>query len=67
MSPADRLAFVDRLARARAWNRLEEHERATFRRAAEADIAEIEIAKDQTDRIGWMLIEVEREHEGSEA
>lgn len=61
MNAADRIALVDRLARARAWNRLEEHERAALRRTAEADIAEIEVSKQQLERIGWLFVELDPE------
>ena len=66
MTPADRSALVDRIARARAWNRLEEHERGALRRDAAADLAEIELGDVQTVRIGWMLVEPDRA-EGEEA
>lgn len=61
MNPADRLALVDRLARGMAWGELEEHQRADFKRRADKLISELEIGREQTDRIGWLLVEVEAE------
>jgi hypothetical protein len=56
MNDADRVALVDRLARGLAWTRLEEHQRAKLRRRAVALVQELEIGREQTDRLGWMLL-----------
>ena len=61
MSPADRVALVDRLARARAWNALAKSDQDHLRQRVSADIDELEIAQEQIARIGWMLIEVSDE------
>jgi hypothetical protein len=67
MTPADRSALVDRLARARAWNRLTDDERAALRRHAADDLTEVELTDVQMTRIGWMLVEpAPAEGEGAE-
>lgn len=58
MNPADRIALVERIARGIAWSSLTHDEQAGHRRSAEAVIREIEVAKEQLDRIGWILVDV---------
>jgi hypothetical protein len=67
VNPADRIALRDRLAIGLAWTELEEHERARHRRRADALIAEVEVAGEQTDRIGWMLVEADSSDSGIES
>jgi hypothetical protein len=69
VNPADRVALLERLARAAAWTGMTEDERNGHRRRAAALIEEIEISREQIDRIGWMLVELDPADagEGSES
>lgn len=57
MTPVDRAALVERLARARAWNELLDARQADYRAAAARDIAEVEASKIQIERLGWILLD----------
>jgi hypothetical protein len=57
MNAADRIALVDRLARAINWNALSPEEQAARRRDAELLIVELEIANEQRDRLGWIFVD----------
>jgi len=65
VNPADRVALVERMARARAWN-LAQGQRDHYLAEAQADLAEIETSDVQIRRIGWMLIEPSDTPEGAE-
>jgi hypothetical protein len=69
VNPADRVALLERLARASAWMGMTEDERNGHRRRAAAMLEEIEISREQIDRIGWILVEVDdgSDREGSDA
>ena len=56
MNAADRIALIDRLARAITWSTLSEDEQSARRRDAETLVRELEIGREQTDRLGWMLL-----------
>lgn len=58
MNAADRIALVDRLARAIAWTALSDAEQTARRRDADALVAEVEIGREQLDRIGWLLVDM---------
>lgn len=58
MSPADRVALTERLARAAAWTALPEHERATLLRTSEALVTELATTRGQIDRIGWLFVDI---------
>jgi hypothetical protein len=57
MNAADRIALVDRLARAIAWNALSAEEQTARRRDADLLLVELEIQNEQRDRLGWMFVD----------
>jgi len=58
MNAADRIALIDRLARAITWSTLTEDEQTARRRDAETLIRELETAQEQHYRIGWLFVEI---------
>lgn len=58
MNPADRVALLERLARANAWLDLTEDGRQAHRRRAAAILDELAITDEQMKRLGWILVEM---------
>lgn len=61
--PAERIALIERIARARTWTQLTESERMVQLRIAEALLIELEATKEQADRLGWIFVELDEESE----